>query len=202
MKNPSPMISAVILAAGESQRMQTDKLNLPFRNSTVLGETLAIYENLADEIIVVTGKHRPPWVNHRTSAKVRWVSNAMAPEGPQTSLRVGLREVSPQSRAVIIAHGDMPVIRSSTVRQMMERLTAGAIVIPRYRGRKGHPVILDAAYIPECLENHRQMPLRELIVAHTPAVVCYDTDDEGILLDIDEWDDYHHLVRLADEKII
>ena len=83
--------------------------------------------------------------------------------------------------------GDKPFVESRQVRLMLDRYRreGGAILIPRYEGKKGHPVLMNPRpYLEEMRGLTGDKGLREVIEKHIDDVVFLD-GDEGNLFDID-----------------
>src|SRR4029434_2004502 len=104
------MISGILLAAGESTRMEgAFKPLLPWGKRTVIG---ACVENLRrsqlDEIIVVLG-HREAEIRARLPGSgVIYIINRDYRRGMLSSIQTGVVEISPQSGAMLIALVDQP----------------------------------------------------------------------------------------------
>ncbi len=92
-----------------------------------------------------------------------------------------------QARAWIVALGDMPHVETATVKRVIRRFhETDAIVVPRYQHRPGHPVLFPARFRSKLLELSGDKGARSILRIHTAEVQWFDTDDPGVLLDIDE----------------
>src|SRR5713226_1154307 len=105
------MISAVLLAAGESRRMGEFKQLLPFGDKTFVE---ACADNLlrshADEVIIVTG-HRETEVRSAVGNRpVKFAHNIEYRSGMASSIKRGVEAVSENARACIIALVDQPQV--------------------------------------------------------------------------------------------
>src|SRR6267378_1772256 len=85
---------------------------------------------------------------------VRVVINRKWPQGQLSSLLAALRKVS--DAAFLIYPVDHVLLKRNTVVQLVRafhsRLGSQEIVMPRYKGADGHPVIVSAAVRPEFFE--------------------------------------------------
>ena len=188
-------ISCIILAGGESRRFGSNKLILPFGKSTVLQSVIDVYDHPAiHEKIVVAGNRADELMDRHTNLHVSWVINPDPDKEVGSSLQAGLRHISVSADAVMIAHGDMPLIKTETVDEMIVQYQSNSIVIPVYQGRKGHPVLMDRSVALKCLDPVLAFPLRQIIRDHESRIIFCDSGDEGILLDIDTPDDYTMLL--------
>ena len=105
------------------------------------------------------------------------------------SVRTGLAHLPPGATAVVVALADHPLVRADTVRALTElhRQEPDAIVIPVHDGAKGHPTLFPRAIIGEIAT----LPtLREVIARHREKVRLVPVSDEGVVLDMDVWEDY------------
>jgi len=66
------------------------------------------------------------------------------------------------------------------------------ILVPVYKGKKGHPLLIDKKYFDEIFNLNPGIGLRELLQKHPDDVALVDTDEAGILRDMDTPDDYHN----------
>lgn len=117
--------------------------------------------------------------------KVKLVRNDNYEKGMFSSLKTGLMHVS--SDKLLITPGDYPLFRQSTVHELA--LTRGSIVIPVYKSKKGHPIIISKTLYPEILMSPDSYNLRDILKNHT--LVPVQTDDVGVVSDVDTMDDYY-----------
>jgi len=178
----------VILAAGYSSRTAQHKLKLRLGGDTLLEKCIAGISKVCDRIIVVGG------FGYKTIKgivdpleKVDLVYNEDFSSGMFTSVKCGIRRVN--TDRFFLIPGDQPLVKVITYQEML-RIDAD-IVIPRYKGKKGHPVLLKSALIQEILAMPNNGILRDFI--HRKDSECIDVDDEGILLDVDTWEDFLHI---------
>jgi molybdenum cofactor cytidylyltransferase len=104
------------------------------------------------------------------------------------SLKTALRHIAqwPEADGFVIALADMPYIKPATIHAVSTTLqTEESIAIPMYQGKRGHPVGFSASYLEELLAIEGDEGARAVIRLHEDEVSFLNTDDEGILLDID-----------------
>ncbi len=199
------MISAMVLAAGESKRMGTLKQLLPFGAGTMLETVLdMLLRSRVDEIVVVLG-HR--WeevaevVQRKTSdssnAHVRIAVNERYQDDMLSSVQCGLRAFRAEAEAFLVALGDQPLITPQVVNRLIEVFVSERppIVIPTYRGKRGHPVLFDAALQSEILALGRNATLKEVVLRHADAVRELPCDEEGIVRDVDYPSEYQQALE-------
>jgi molybdenum cofactor cytidylyltransferase len=188
------MISAILLAAGESKRMGRMKLTMPLGEDTVIEQVVShLLSSSVDEIVIVLG-HESKQVRQTIGDKpVKFVLNNDYALGMSTSIIAGLNELDDRAEAVIVVLGDQPFIYSEIIDKLVQAYENNdkGIVVPTYRGRNGHPVIFDMKYKTELLALKGDEGGRQLIAENGNDVLEVPVDAEGIIKDIDTPDDYH-----------
>jgi molybdenum cofactor cytidylyltransferase len=187
------MLSAIILAAGESKRMGEAKQLMPLGKSTLLEQAIDnLLNSSVDETIVVLG-HKAEEITRKIANKpVKVVINPDYQQGMSTSIVAGLIMVDPRSRAVMLALGDQPLVASRTINQLIEAFNKNrkGIAVPTYQGRRGHPIIFDIKYKAELFKLKGDIGGREIIQNHPKDVFMVAVDSESVVSDIDTKDDY------------
>jgi len=190
------MISAIILAAGRSERMSGLKQLMPWRQSTVLEQTVDNFlGSTANEVIVVMG-YRAEEVRRVLAAKpVRWVINPDYAQGMSASIIAGLSLVDDQTQAVMLALGDQPLINCQTINRLIDEFSSGdkGIVIPTYRGKRGHPVIFAMTYKEQLLQLKGDIGGRQIIARYPEDTLEVAVDCEGVCIDIDTVESYYSI---------
>jgi molybdenum cofactor cytidylyltransferase len=192
-------VAAIILAAGKSTRMGEAKQLLRLGESTVLGQTIEnVRGSAVDEIVLVLGSsaetiRRELPLSLLEGLKV--VVNPAYAEGMASSLRTGLAALDPQVDAALIVLADQPFVRPETLDQLgcKHRRSKAQIVIPSYQGVRGNPVLLDRSVFAEVMALEGDTGCRAIFGNHTERTVKLEVEDEGILLDIDNQEDYERL---------
>src|SRR5829696_1295957 len=116
------MISAIILAAGESKRMGQPKMLLPWGETTVLQQVIATYQRAGvEDIIVVTGgAHRQVEEIVNKSGAHHNFNKEYSNGEMLSSIQCGLASMATQAQATLIGLGDQPQVREGTVRLICE----------------------------------------------------------------------------------
>jgi molybdenum cofactor cytidylyltransferase len=194
-------VSAILLAAGTSSRMGQAKQLLPLGSSTVLAQTLEHVRAAAvDEVVLVLGSSAEP-IRHQLSqtllAGVKVVVNHSYEQGMATSLRAGLSALNPQSAAALIILGDQPFTLPQTLDRIIQayRDSGAQIVIPTHQGKRGNPVLLDRSLFSEATALEGDVGCRAIFGNHLEGIVNVEVEDMGILLDIDDREDYERLAK-------
>jgi molybdenum cofactor cytidylyltransferase len=120
------------------------------------------------------------------------VENPRYQEGMLTSLQAGLRAI-PASDRVLFTLVDHPAIRPETVRAVLQ--SEAPIAIPRYRGKRGHPVVVSAAIAREFLQEPGTAEVRGVINRHADGIEYVEVDDAAIHDDVDNPELYKALLE-------
>jgi molybdenum cofactor cytidylyltransferase len=194
MKLDKPVfISAVLLAAGESSRMGEPKQLLPFGRSTFVEQAVdTLLGSAVAEVIVVVGHRAEAVVERIGSRPVKIAQNPDYKQGMSTSIIAGLKLVTPEAGAVMIALSDQPLLNSRTIDKLIDGFLSGdkGIAIPTCRGIRGHPIILTPKYEEELMAVKGDIGGRQIVSAHPEDVLEVDVASEGVVVDINTRDDY------------
>jgi molybdenum cofactor cytidylyltransferase len=178
----------VLLAAGESRRMGYPKPLLRAGDMSFLKRGAAAILETASRLIVVLGAHAER-VRMAVPDDDRIVIayNPDFSRGQLSSLKVGLRQVGRESRAALVQLVDHPLVRTATFDAVAREYMRGgkAIVIARYHGRRGHPVLFDRSIFEELLAAPEDQGARVVVNADPGRVAYADVEDEGTVLDLD-----------------
>lgn len=187
------MICAVVTAAGRSRRMGTQKLLLPFGDTTVIGHVVdELLRSVMDQVYVVVG-HQPERITAELSGRaVSIVANPDYDSGMLSSVRCGLGALKPECEAILVALGDQPAVTAELVDAMAESFATvkQRILVPVYRGRRGHPLLFSTDYRREILTGYDDLGLRGLLRTHADDVFELPVPTAAVLSDIDYPEDY------------
>ena len=184
---------AVVPAAGSAERFGGRKLLTPIDGEPLLDRTIrALLDGGVAEVIVVVGKDARTElerdVNSLLDPRVRPIENPDPSRGMFSSIQEGVAQA--RGDAVLVLPGDMPFVRPDTVRAVIETYERRpAIVSPRYRGKRGHPVAVPLSLRDEIAATDPRSNLHEVIKRHTDIRVDLDVEDRGVLRDVDTLED-------------
>jgi molybdenum cofactor cytidylyltransferase len=169
---------------------------LPFGEKTVIETCI---DNLrgagVGEIVVVLG-HRAEELRARLSRlPVRFALNERVESEMGASIARGVEEVSSETTALLVALADHPAVASDVIKVLIERWgeTRARFVVPAWRGRGGHPVLVDLAYREELLRLDAGRGLRGLFDSHADEVLRVEVESPYVARDMDTWEDYRAL---------
>jgi molybdenum cofactor cytidylyltransferase len=192
-KDPRPKtIAAVLLAAGRSERMSAFKPLLPFGKTTVVESCVDYLKAAGVETIVVVLGHRANEVRQQLrQTSVTFALNPAAKSEMSDSIRCGVQTLPPDMAATLVALVDHPAIPPAVVATLISAWENGAqLIIPTYRGRGGHPVLIDLRYRAELEQLEPSRGLRSLFENHPASVCRLEMTSPYIARDMDTWDDY------------
>lgn len=187
------MIAAIVLAAGESRRMGTQKLLLPWGDTTVLEHIVSeVLSSAIDEVVVVVRGGCDEVRRALDPSRVRIAENPLPGATMLDSVRIGLRALPASCEAVVVVLGDQPRLHRSLVNALVEaRARTGAgIAVPVTSGRRGHPLLFATRYNQEVLSRYDDQGLRGLLWAHPDDVAEVEVVQAAELHDMDSPDDY------------
>lgn len=185
------MISAIVLAAGESSRFGSAKQLLPIEGRTLIEHVLDnVVHSHVDEVLVVLGAHADALRTYVAGAQI--VMNDDYAAGMSTSIQAGLRAMAPASDAAMIVLADQPYITPRTLDLLIDtyRRTRARIVIPTHDGTRGNPVLIDRSLFAEVMDLRGDVGCRAIFGRHAGDVVTVPVEERGILADIDTIDDH------------
>lgn len=197
------MIVAVVLSAGESSRMGRPKALLPVDGVRFIEKIVtALKSTRVAKIIAVLGHDADEMRRQIGELPVTMVVNPNYKRGQLSSLVSAINTIqsSKDSASVdgILVHlVDHPYINPDLVNLMIDRFheTKKLIVVPRYQGRRGHPVIFSSALFAELLAAPLDQGAKTVVHAHRDETLEIDTEDEGVTIDIDTPEEYRKHVE-------
>jgi molybdenum cofactor cytidylyltransferase len=190
------VIAGIILAAGASSRMGSPKALLEYRGESFIERLVRVLSSVCDPVIVALGYHAGAiWARIEGTATI--VINPAPERGQLSSLQTALAALPADAEGFLFTPVDSPAVEIETVERLAaefrRRDQALLLVIPRYRGKHGHPVFASRAIADEVLALPVTAQAREVIHRHVPRTLYVDVDDPGILTDIDDPEAYRRL---------
>jgi molybdenum cofactor cytidylyltransferase len=186
-------IWAVILAAGESKRMGTPKMLLPFKGFTMIESVIDnITRSDADNTLIVLGAEKERLTQLPGILRVVRCYNDNYKEGMLSSVKCAFKNVPAGTRAVMVFQGDQPLITPDVINSVIKAYLSSekGIIIPVFNSRRGHPVLIDIKYKDDIEQLNKDKGLRSLAYMFPDDVLEVLTDEPGILRDFDTYDQY------------
>lgn len=200
----SPGLYAVILAAGQSTRMGTDKALLPWppaasssapTGQTFLSSAIQALDPFSDAVIVVVGRNEGNLAPVVYASGASLVRNPDPDRGQFSSLQVGLREVLSHGRdAAMVTLVDRPPANAATLKTLCAAFADAAsdtwAVIPEYNGKHGHPYLVAREMIEAFLKAPPSANARDVEHQNLPHIAYVAVDDPLVTLNVDTPEEY------------
>lgn len=189
---------AIILAAGSSRRMGSQKLLMPFGEGSII-ETVVdhVLNSKVDEVVVVLGADHEKVRQILGDRPVKFCHNTEHEKGMFSSVICGLRSIPAEVGTVLIYLGDQPGIPPHVTNAVIEAYNEElfGIVIPVHLHKRGHPLLVDLKYRREIEKLDLEQGLRALRHHFPQDVLEVEVDEPGILVDIDTPEDYNNATK-------
>jgi molybdenum cofactor cytidylyltransferase len=194
------MTAAVILSAGESSRMGRPKALLSIGGQTFIERIVgALRQAGLENIIVILGHDAEAMRQKIAHLPVTILVNPDYRTGQLSSLRVAISHLLPNDRCggLLVHLVDHPYIDAALVNLLIERFehSGKLIAVPRFHGKRGHPVIFARSLFDELLNAPEDQGAKAVVNAHRNETLEIETEDEGITLDIDTPELYRQHVK-------
>jgi molybdenum cofactor cytidylyltransferase len=183
-------LAAVILSGGESRRMGAPKALIPYRGKTFVEHLLEVTRHPRVGVTrIVVGAHADEIRDKLSAHAAEIVVNVDWAKGQLSSIQAAIRGLPEGATAgIILCPVDHPIGSAALVAQIIAEFDSSgkAIVLPTYHGRRGHPVIFRASLYPELLAASADIGARQVVWAHANELREAATDEEGVVLNIND----------------
>lgn len=181
---------AVMLAAGRSTRMgRANKMLSQVDGKPMVVRVATTLKKCGLGGIKVVLGHQAEKVRKALPArKLSFVKNKKYRQGLASSIRCGIGALGDDVDAALIVLADMPLVRPQTIASLIAALKpekGHSIALPRYRGKRGNPVLFARQHFDKLKELDGDMGARQLLQEHAASIIEVAVDDPGVLLDVD-----------------
>ena len=184
----APRVAAVVLAAGLSSRMGTNKLLQEWRGKPLLRWTVeAALDSDARPVIVVTGHDAGKIEAALENLDVQLTHNPHYREGLSTSVKTGISALPSSADGALMLLGDMPAVGSQLIDRMIAAFSPAdgrSICIAMHGSERGNPVLWARRFFPEIAALTGDSGARDLILRHEEQL-CEVASDAAVLRDVD-----------------
>ena len=163
------MLAVAILAAGQSQRMGQPKALIPFQGLSFVEHLITATRNAQIAVTrVVLGAGANEIRAKLPVDPACIVVNSDWPKGQLSSIHAAIRSLPAGTDGLLICPVDHPLISPHLVAQLVGAFNATrkAVVLPKYHGRRGHPVIFRAELYEELLAAPMAVGARQVVWDH------------------------------------
>jgi molybdenum cofactor cytidylyltransferase len=191
-------LAAAILSGGESRRMGSPKALILYRGTTFAGHLLNVVKHPRVGIIRVVLGAGADKIRERLQLDPGVVVlNPDWPSGQLSSIQAAVRSLpKDQTAGLVLCPVDHPIVSAELVAKLIAEFdsTGKPIVLPTYRGRRGHPVIFRASLYDELLAASAEVGARQVVWAHQTDVVEVPTEEKGIVLNLNDPETLKHAI--------
>jgi molybdenum cofactor cytidylyltransferase len=186
-------IYGIILAAGASTRMKTQKMLLSFGNETVIETVLRKVRGvLQQNVVVVIGANNEEIIEKVEFFPTHVTVNKNYLQGMLSSVIAGFNVLPVNAEAILVFLGDQPQIPQKVIYEVINswKKTGKGIIIPIFKGHRGHPVLIESKFKTDILKLNPDKGLRELMEKHKRDIFEMECPYPEILRDMDTPEEY------------
>ena len=189
------MISSILLAAGQSKRMQGEnKLLKKYKKKHLINHILkSLIRSKVNKIIVVLG-HEDKKIKKISlkSQKITFAFNPQYLKGISTSIKCGLKKISKKNVGFLIAHADMPLVPRTIINTLCFAIKNKdkEIFVPVYKKKKGNPLAFKFSMMKSLLKIKGDKGAKKIIKNNKLKTKLIKVNSKSILIDFDKEKDF------------
>tara|TARA_Y100000590_G_scaffold305063_1_gene344067 strand:+ start:4626 stop:5198 length:573 start_codon:yes stop_codon:yes gene_type:complete len=189
------MISAILLAAGQSKRMiNENKLTKKIKGMPLIKHAVKnILDSQVDELIVVLGFEKE--IIEKLidkNKKIKIVFNENFKKGMASSIKKGLNELSIKTDAFFICLGDMPAVSKNTYNQLINFKNKNEIIVPIYKNQQGNPVLFSQSIKEKIMSISGDSGAKKILKTNQDKIFKLKIEDEGITKGFDTQENFNY----------
>ena len=190
------MISAILLAAGQSKRMGGEnKLTKKIQGAPLIKHSVKnILASSIDELIIVLGYQKE--IIEKLidkNKKIKFVFNKDFENGMASSIKAGLNLLSKNAEAFFICLGDMPMVSPDIYNQLIKSKDKKGIIVPTYKGQQGNPVLFDKSMKETVMNITGDVGAKKVLELNKDKILNLEIDDQSITKGFDTQDNFNLL---------
>lgn len=197
------MITAILLAAGESKRMEDEnKLLKKIDGISILQYSIKnILGSAIDELIIVLGHEKE--IVEKTiekNKKIKLIYNENYKNGIFTSIKTGLKSISKKTEAFFLCFGDMPNVNQNIYNKIIKsrdkynkKLKSNLrkeIIMPSYENKQGNPILFSKFMKNEIMKIKNDDEIKKIIELNKEKILNVPIKSDGVILDFDTQNDF------------
>ena len=187
------MISAILLAAGQSKRMNGEnKLTKEIQGTPLIKHSVKnILASSIDELIIVLG-HQKETIEKlvNKNEKIKFVFNKDFESGIASSIKTGLNNLSEKTEAFFICLGDMPMVNPNIYNQLIKSINKREIIVPTYKGQQGNPVLFAKSMKEKIINISGDVGAKKLLELNKDKILNLEINDQCVTKDFNTQDNF------------
>ena len=190
------MISAILLAAGQSKRMVGEnKLVKKIQGIPLIKHSVKnILASSVDELIIVLGYQKEiieKLIDKNN--KIKCVFNKDFESGMASSIKIGIDNLSDKTEAFFICLGDMPMVNHDIYNQLIKSKDNKEIIVPTYKEQQGNPVLFDKSMKEKVLDIRGDVGAKKILELNKDKILNLEINDQSIAKGFNTQDDFNSL---------
>ena len=187
------MISAILLAAGQSKRMNGEnKLTKKIQGIPLIKHSVKnILSSSVDELIVVLGYQKK--IIEKLigkNEKIKTVFNENFENGIASSIKTGLNHFSEKTEAFFICLGDMPLVNYNIYNQLIKSKDNKKIIVPTYKKQQGNPVLFDKSMKEKVIDVSGDVGAKKIFELNKDKILNLEINNQSITKSFNTQDDF------------
>ena len=188
------MISAILLAAGQSKRMTGEnKLTKEIKGIPLIKLSVKnILDSSIDELIIVFGYQKEiieKLIDE--NKKIKPVFNKDFESGIGSSIKTGLKHMSKKTTAFFICLGDMPLVNQDIYNLLIKSKNNKEIIIPTYKGQQGNPILFLISMKEKIMNIQGDVGAKKILELNKDKIMSVQIDDQGITKDFNTEENFN-----------
>ncbi|MBN2893819.1 MAG: NTP transferase domain-containing protein [Bacteroidales bacterium] len=183
--------SAIILAAGKSERMGSPKPFLLFdkyKNQTFIQKLFDTYHDFGCQQVVIVYNSENIEQGKKLTPNATIVENKTPELGRFLSIKLAVEQLI-QNDFVFLQNADNPFTKTEILEQIWKEKDKEAYISPKFEGKGGHPILLPKTIITQIqTEMSKNLNLKQFLQPFAKQIVL--CNDESILININTQEEY------------
>lgn len=189
VKKTGHHVAAIVLAAGRSTRMGSNKLLKAIHGKPMIRRTVEnVLQSRASPVYVVTGHDEKAVRDALVGLDVAFVTNPLYSDGLSTSLKAGIDRLPDTVDGALIVLGDMPLVPVASMNKLIasfEPAENRSICVPVFQGERGNPILWGRQHFADFEGIKGDGGAKVLLVVNSDNVTEVHVRSDGVLTDFD-----------------
>jgi len=190
------MISAILLAAGQSKRMNgKNKLTEKVQNIPLIKHSVKnILHSSVEKLIVVLGYQKE--IIEKIidkDAKIKFIFNKDFESGVASSIKVGLNHLPENTESFFICLGDMPLVNCDIYNELINSRNKKDIIVPTYKSQQGNPVLFNISMKEKIMDISGDFGAKKILHLNKDKILNLEINNQSIVRGFDTKKDFNFL---------